>query len=162
MKRLLLVLTFVHPNGHIQPTLLELSQALRQPQGLTQMQMRRLERFVWQGKPLLHEIRRENGLHGWTPSPRLLGMEHAPQETPQASNAPVYVAAGREAILAHSRATYARPREEVEREMALANGWEWPPRTLGERQDELRQKAQHMDSQTPAEEPPRTLLTPLP
>ena len=155
LKRLLLVLTFVHPNGHIQPTLLELSQALGQPQAMTRAQMRRLERFVWQGKPLLHEVRRESGLHGWTPSPRILGMEHAPQDTPHASNAPVspaFVAAGREAVIAHSRAMYARPREEVEREMALANGWEWPPRTLGERQDELRHKAQYAGSQTPAEE----------
>lgn len=152
LKRLLLVLTFVHPNGHIQPTLLELSQALGQPQALTRAQMRRLERFVWQGKPLLHEVRRESGLHGWTPSPRILGMEHAPQETPRTSDAPVspaFVAAGREAVIAHSRATYARPREEVEREMALANGWEWPPRTLGERQDELRHKAQGAEGSLP-------------
>ena len=166
LKRLLLVLTFVHPNGHIQPTLLELSQALRQPQAMTRAQMRRLERFVWQGKPLLHEVRRDSGLHGWTPSPRILGMEHAPQETPPTSDAPVYVAAGREAVIAHSRATYARPRAEVEREMALANGWEWPPRTLGERQDELRQKAQGAeDSATPSANGRnllQTRLTPLP
>ena len=123
--------------------------------------MRRLERFLWQGKPLLHEIRRDSGLHAWTPSPRLLGMEHMPQETHQAGStpaSPAFVAAGREAVIAHSRATYARPRDEVEREMALANGWEWPPRTLGERQDELRQKAQEAtmplsQPQAQAEEP---------
>ena len=81
LKSLLLVLTFVHPNGHIQPTLPELSQALRQPQGVTRAQMRRLERLLWQGKPLLHELRRDSGLHGWTPSPRILGVQHTPPET---------------------------------------------------------------------------------
>ena len=151
LKSLLLVLTFVHPNGHIQPTLLELSQALRQPQGMTRARMRRLERFVWQGKPLLHEVRRESGLHGWTPSPRILGMEHAPQasDMPVSPSSGGSTAAGREAVIAHSRATYARPREEVEREIALANGWEWPPRTLGERQDELRHKAQSAEGSPP-------------
>ena len=152
LKRLLLVLTFVHPNGHIQPTLLELSQALRQPQAMTRAQMRRLERFLWQGKPLLHEVRRDSGLHTWTPSPRILGIQHAPQDTPQAGStpaSPAFVAAGREAVIAHSRATYARPREEVEREIALANGWEWPPRTLAERQGELRHKAQNAEGSLP-------------
>ena len=54
-------------------------------------------------------------------------------------------------MIAHSRATYARPREEVEREIALANGWEWPPRTMGERKEELRQKAQEADIPLPQE-----------
>lgn len=148
LKRLLLILTFVHPNGHIQPTLLELSQALRQPQAMTRAQMRRLERFLWQGKPLLHEVRRDSGLHGWTPSPRILGIQHALQ-TSDAPVSPAPVAAGREAVIAHSRATYARPREEVERQIALANGWEWPPRTLAERQGELRHKAQNAEGSLP-------------
>ena len=161
LKSLLLVLTFVHPNGHIQPTLLELSQALRQPQGLTRARLRRLERFLWQGRPLLHEVRRDSGLHAWTPSPRILSVEHASQEKPQqAGSDPAYVAAGREAVIAHSRATYARPREAVEREIALANGWEWPHRTLGERKEELRQKAQEADLSLPQERANPSLLNP--
>lgn len=165
LKSLLFVLTFVHPNGHVQPSLVELSQALRQPQGRTRAQMRRLERFVWQGKPLLHELRRESGLHGWSPSPRILGLAHATSQdmppgtssdTPNTSQdvqagrtATAQRAAGREAVIAHSRATYARPREEVEREIARANGWEWPFRTQGERQDALRQRAQEASDTTP-------------
>ena len=43
LRSLLLILTFVHPNGHIQPTLLELAQALRLSQGATRTRMRRLE-----------------------------------------------------------------------------------------------------------------------
>ena len=79
---------------------------------------------------------------------------------------PCYVAAGREAVIAHSRATYARPREEVEREIALANGWEWPPRTLAERQGELRQKAQNANGSSDRQHKRQSLfqtpLTPLP
>ena len=162
LKSLLLVLTFVHPNGHVQPSLVELSQALRQPQGRTRAQMRRLERFMWQGKPLLHELRRESGLHGWSPSPRLLGLAHAAlqdippgtspdtlQDAQEGRTGAGQRAAGREAVIAHSRATYARPREEVEREIARANGWEWPFRTQGERQDALRQQAQEANDVPP-------------
>ena len=54
---------------------------------MTRAQMRRLERFLWQGKPLLHEVRRDSGLHAGRPRPRILGMEHAPQAEPQARTA---------------------------------------------------------------------------
>lgn len=133
LKRLLLIMTFATPNGHVQPSLVELAQSLRQPQGVTRMQLRRLERFQWHGSPLLHELRRESGLHAFAPSPRILRVEKTNQNQPE-DDSDVQVAAGREAVIAHSRRTYARPRDEVEREIARVNRWEWPPRTLAERQ----------------------------
>ena len=150
LKSLLLVLTFASANGHVQPSLIEMAKALRQPQGVTRAQMRRLERFLWQGKPLLHELRRESGLHAFSPSPRILGIEHAhPRPAQMSGTAPTYPAAGREAVIAHSRATYTRTRAEAERQVAQANGWEWPFLPLGERQAILRQKTQEVEGGTP-------------
>ena len=159
LRSLLLILTFVHPNGHIQPSLLELAQALRLSQGATRTRMRRLERFLWQGRPLLHELRRESGLHAYSPSPRLLHVEHEPPHTPQESNAaPLARAAGREAVIAHSRATYARPRDEVEAEIARLNGWPWPFKSPAQVQEELRQKARQIQENVanapPDKQPP--------
>lgn len=160
LRSLLLILTFVHPNGHIQPSLLELAQALRLSQGATRTRMRQLEKFLWQGKPLLHELRRESGLHAYAPSPRILHIAHEPPQTPQESNAtPLARAAGREAVIAHSRAAYARPRDEVEAEIARLNGWPWPFKSPSQVQEELRQKAQQMQNNIanapPGKQPPQ-------
>lgn len=142
LRTLLFVLTFAHPNGHVQPALLELARALRLSPRKARERMVRLQRFSWNGKPLLHELRRENGLHAWTPSPRILGTIQEPSRVMQdGSGSPTIQAAGREAVVAHSRAAYARPREEVEAEIARLNGWEWPSRTIAQTQEELRRQA---------------------
>src|SRR5579871_3810880 len=123
LKNLLLMLTFVHPNGHVVPSLMELSQALRQPMGRTAAQLHRLERFLWQGGPAVYELRRGSGLHAYAPSPRILGTWIEPEGS-RASLAPPLRAAGRETVIALSRNSYARPRREVEAEIAHLNGWE--------------------------------------
>jgi hypothetical protein len=121
LRTLLLVMTFLHPNGHVQPSLSELADALRLPQGMARIRLRRLERFQWQDRPLLHELRRESGLHAFVPSTGILGAENVVKSAPDTH--PPIRAAGRDAVVAHSRATYARPRKEVEEEMARLNGW---------------------------------------
>ncbi len=158
LKNLLLVLTFAHPNGHVQPSLLELAHALRQPQPLTRSHLRRLERFVWQGSPLLYELKRESGLDAYAPSPHILDIQHEPANWQAQPPAPAYRAARREAVIAHSRAAYARPREEVEQEIAALNGWPWPSKSLAETLDTLRQ-----EGLSPANAPPmRSSAGPIP
>jgi hypothetical protein len=137
LRLLLLILTFVHPNGFVQPTVQELASTLRLSPARTRKRLCRLEHFRWQDKPLVMELRRESGLHAWTPSPRLLATATEPLPKPVQQEPLPYRAAGREAIVAHSRAAYARPREEVEREIAALNGWDWPPRTVAQAYEEL-------------------------
>ena len=122
LRNLLLLLTFAHPNGYVQPSLAELSQALRQPWGRTAAQLRRLQGFPWQGGPAVYELRRESGLHAYAPSPRILGIATEPEGS-GADPAHPLRAAGREAAVALSRTAYARPRGEVEAEIARLNGW---------------------------------------
>jgi len=121
LRILLLVLTFLHPDGHVQPSLIEIAAALRLPQSMARARLRRLERFRWQDLPLVHELRRENGLHAFIPSAHILGSESVAESAPATD--PLRRAAGRDAVVAYSRKTYARPRAEVEAEMARLNGW---------------------------------------
>ena len=67
-------------------------------------------------------------------------------------------------MIAHSRAAYTRPREEAERQVAQANGWEWPFLPLGERQALLRQKAQEAEGDRLTPQAPQTpdAITPSP
>lgn len=125
IKTLLLVLTFLTPDGACRPALAELAPAMRLPEGKARARLERLAACRWQGAPVIRELRRESGLHAFTPAPDVLCAVEAPprpQETPQELEGPR--AAGREAVIAYSRARYARPRAEVEREMALRMGWE--------------------------------------
>lgn len=124
LRTLLTVLTFAHPNGHVLPSLVEVAGALRLPRPLAQRRLRRLEQFSWQGRPILHELRRESGLHAYAPSPRVLGTECERAEAPPLGQS--FLAAGRTAVVGHSRAAYGRPRAEVEREIASRNGWPLP------------------------------------
>ena len=121
LRTLLLMLTFLHPNGNVQPSVTELAAAMRVPQAVARHRLRQLANFKWQDRPVVHELRRESGLDAFTPSPRILGTETV-AEVPHVSPPPI-LAAGRDAVLAHSRATYARPRQEVEDEIAQRNGW---------------------------------------
>jgi len=143
LASLLLVLSFVHPNGHVQPSLPELARALGEPQFRTRARMGRLLRFRWQDAPLLVEIRRESGPHAYAPSPHILGTVEAMPDSPTAGETvPAGCRpAGREAVLAVSRAAHSRPREDVERDIALSNGWPWPFRSIGQTLEDLRQQA---------------------
>ncbi len=125
MKNLLFVLTFVHPNGWCQPTVFELAHAMRVSQSKARDRLGRLASFEWQGKPLLTELKRESGMDGYAPSPLIVG--HTLGEVPEDVSAePVFRAAGRDAVIAYSREHYARPRAQVEREMAIQMGWPLP------------------------------------
>ena len=123
LKSLLFVLTFVTPNGDIVPTLHELAQAMHLSPGKADARLRRLSAFRWQEGPLLHLLRRESGLHAWSPSAHLIALHHAPSHGVEE---PTLRSAHRDTVIAFSRQQYARPREEVEAEIACANGWAYP------------------------------------
>jgi len=123
VKSLLAVLTFVTANGRIEPSLPEVAGALNVSESTARERLLRLQTFLWQGEPLLHSRQRELGLDVYAPAPGLIARqeEDGTTESPMA-NEPVRVAAPREAIIAHSRENYARPRAEVERIIAEQMG----------------------------------------
>ncbi|MBV9467648.1 MAG: hypothetical protein JOZ57_00205, partial [Abitibacteriaceae bacterium] len=69
--------------------------------------------------------RTESGLELYGLHPASVAYEHSEQPVAETA-APGYRAAGREAVIAHSRQRYARPRREVERLIAQQNGWPLP------------------------------------
>ena len=129
-KTLLLLLTFVTPNGWCRPTLPELADAMGVSQPKARGRLERLTGATWQGQPLAELLIRPDGLDAYLPGRRLLLHEDAPEPS-GASQAPPIRTASRDAVIAHSRARYAKSREEVEREIAERMGW-GPPAFAGD------------------------------
>ena len=125
VKTLLALLTFLSPNGDIHPTAGEVAQSLNISEGKARERLSRLVRFRWQSRPLASTLWRETGLDGYTLSPDIVSYREADAKQRPTPTAP-FRAAGREAVIATSRAKYARPRAEVEREIAMLNGWPLP------------------------------------
>ncbi len=122
-------LTFVTANGWCRPTAAQLAAAMGVGEGKARSRLGRLSQFRWQGRPLVTEVTHEGGQDSFVPSPTAVGLrEEAPTEPAPPPPAPT---AGREAIVAYTRATYARPRAEVERMIAEQMGW-GPPAFEGE------------------------------
>jgi len=122
LRTLLLVLTFLTPNGTVCPAVAELSAAMQAPEGKARHRLARLIALTWRGEPLLRELRRESGLDAVTVSPALLAAVDAPPQFKDAPPPPPV--AGREAVIEYSRSRYARPRQEVEAEIARFYGWD--------------------------------------
>ena len=128
-KTLLLLFTYVSPNGWCRPTLPELAEAMEVSHGKAKGRMERLTQTSWQGQPLATLLARPDGLDAYLPGRRLVDHEEiAEPEPPQA--APLRTP-GREAVAAYSRARYAKTREEVERQIGEMMGWT-PPDFAGE------------------------------
>lgn len=121
LKNLLLLLSFITPNGECAPNLLQLSQAMQTSEGKARERMQRLARQMWRERPLVMETRLGNGLEAYAPSlgflPVVEDNSHDIKET-----APPLKAAPREEVIALSRERYGRPRAEVEREIAIQYG----------------------------------------
>jgi hypothetical protein len=128
-QTLLLMLTFLTPNGWCRPTLPELAQAMQVSHAKARGRLHRLTQTKWQGQPLVTVLSRPDGLDAYLPGRHLLAHESAPVDEPPQS-APIRTA-GREAVIAYSRARYTKGREEVEREIAQRMGWA-PPDFTGE------------------------------
>lgn len=128
-QTLLLVLSCVTANGGFAATPELLAPVAGVPVFRMLGRLRRLASLSWREEPLLIEQGTESGLRLFQPSRHLLDVRRslifpaperagAPLAMPQelGHNAPVQSAAlsRREAVIAHSRATYGRPRAEVE------------------------------------------------
>ena len=120
-KTLLLLLTFVTPNGWCRPTLPELADAMGISHPKAKGRLERLVQARWQGQPLVELLHRPDGLDAYLPGRRLVFHEDAP--VPEPPTAPPVRVAGREAVIAYSRARYAKTREEVERQIGEMMGW---------------------------------------
>lgn len=126
LRDLLLLLSFVSPNGHCAPVLHQIAGAMRVSEGKARSRLRRLVDHRFAGRPLLVHGRTESGLEFFSPCPWLApAREDARATRPDSSPLPIR-AASREAVIEHSRATYGRPREEVERQIEDALGYQRP------------------------------------
>lgn len=124
LRDLTLMLTFLTSNGRIQPTLPELSEAMRVSSAQARARMLRLSHHHWQGQPLLRELIRQNGLDAYLPAKHIVVSYEEPEVSIQPGPpVPSEPRAGREALIAHSRARYAAPRAEVEADIASRMGW---------------------------------------
>lgn len=120
LKSLLLMLTFLSPNGGCTVTVQQLATAFYLSPKKTRVRMNRLVDFRWLDQPIVRYHRAESGVETYALQPGFLPLvEERIQPLPQ----PVLKAAGREAVIEHSRRTYARTREEVEAEIARLNNW---------------------------------------
>ncbi len=114
LKTLLWVLTFTTPNGTCNPTLSQLAEAMGVSSQKAHERLRRLTSFRWKEQRLLFEMPSQEGEVRFALAPALVAfVERTPSlSSPLLALEPVL--AGREAIIAYSRAHYARPRIEVE------------------------------------------------
>jgi hypothetical protein len=147
LASLLTLLTFLTPNGEILPTVPELAGAMGVAERAARYRIERMMRFSWHGKPLVFELRRDSGLHAYTVSPALVAVREDTSHRPD--DGPVLRTGSREAVIAHSRAAYNKPRRDVEEMIARLNNWDVP----GPSHDE-------MGNETPPDET-RTLHTRL-
>ncbi len=125
LKNLLFLMSFLTPNGDCIAALPQLAAAMRISAMKVRTRMHRLLEFKWQGEPLVILLHTESGLDTYTLNTRFVAYEHTEEPVPEPP-VPAYRAAGWEAIIAHSRAHYARPRAAVERLIAEQNGWPLP------------------------------------
>ena len=126
LRDLTLLLTFLSPNGRVQPTLPELAGAMQASHAQTRARMLRLSRRVWRGQPLIVELNRQSGLDAYLPGRNLLESYQLQQAPTVAQTVLTEPRAGRDVLIAHSRTRYATPRAEVEADIARRMGWGAP------------------------------------
>ena len=128
-RLLLLLLTFLSPNGHIQATVPELAAGLHITEGEMRRRLERLVTLNWQGEPLAYSHSTETKMERYSPSPGLFAVQVNPPSPPM-SEPPLENRAGRDAVIAYSRAHYANSRKVVERMIATQYGHD--PAELGD------------------------------
>lgn len=118
---LALLMPFVTANGDVGPSAATVSAALGGLRPTLRLRLLRLARRYWRGQPVLYVRRTASGLETFHPAKLVLGRREffPPPETPHG----VSPAAGSRAIIDASRAAYARPKAEVEKELTIINGW---------------------------------------
>ena len=114
LKTLLCVLTFTTPNGTCNPTLSQLAEAMGVSPSKARERLGRLTSFRWKGQGLVFEMPPQGEEVRFALAPALVSFVERTPSLSSPSFALEPVLAGREAIIAYSRAHYARPRLEVE------------------------------------------------
>lgn len=118
-KSLLLLLTFLSPNGDCIATVAQLAEAMGVSLFKARGRMQRLAQLRWQEQPLVLALRREAGFEAYAPHPQLIGYEHTQEVAadllpPEVLSGAAPATGSRQKVIAFSRANHARPRAEAE------------------------------------------------
>ena len=119
-QSLLLLLSFLSPDGRLNASTLQLAQALGLSAYKTRLRFERLSEVRWLDQPIVRATNWGNGMDGFALSPGFIPTVEEPQG--EVASPPIQ-AVPREVLVERSRRTYARTREEVEREIAEMMNW---------------------------------------
>ena len=120
LKSLLVMLTFLTPNGHCTVMVQQLATAFHLSPNKTRTRMNRLVDFRWLEQPIIRYHKAESGVETYALMP---GFVPVIEEQVQRPAAPLLKAVPREVVVEHSRRKYARTRAEVEAEISRLNNW---------------------------------------
>jgi len=120
LHSLLVLLSFLSPDGRLVAFTLSLAQALGTSPAKARTRFERLCEVRWLGQPIVFATQRGDGLDGFAPIPGFIPLVEEPQHD---EHVPIIRVVPREAVIAHSRRTYARTRGEVEREIESMMNW---------------------------------------
>ena len=120
LKSLLVMLTFLSPNGLCTVMMQQLATAFHLSPGKTRTRMNRLVDFRWLDQPIIRYHKAESGVETYALMPGFLPVV---EERIQPPATPLLKAVPREVVIEHSRRKYARTRTEVEAEIARINNW---------------------------------------
>lgn len=123
LKSLLWLFSFLSSNGDCLTPLGQIAAAMRVSEGKARSRLERLAAWQWQGRPVILATHWGDKGEGYALVPGFVPVQEEPSAPLTNDQVPI-VAAGREAVIAYSRAHYARPRAEVEAQIARDNGWE--------------------------------------
>ncbi|HEY3412821.1 MAG TPA: hypothetical protein VGM51_07160 [Armatimonadota bacterium] len=130
LRDLLLLLTFAKPDGDCLATADGFAAALGVTESEGRSRLKRLADIRWRGAPVAASLKSPPGVETYRPSPTVLGLL-GELDVKEEERRLDYRPAGRAAVTAYSRAQYARPRAEVERQIAEMNGWTDPETAQG-------------------------------
>ena len=120
LKSLLVMLTFLSPNGLCTVMVQQLATAFHLSPNKTRARMNRLVDFRWLDQPIIRYHKAESGVETYALMP---GFVPVVEERIQPPPKPLLKAVPREVVIEHSRRKYARTRAEVEAEIARLNNW---------------------------------------
>ena len=120
LKSLLVMLTFLSPNGLCTVMVQQLATAFHLSPGKTRTRMNRLVDFRWLDQPIIRYHKAESGVETYALMPGFLPVV---EEQIQRPATPLLKAVPREIVIENSRRKYARTRAEVEAEIARLNNW---------------------------------------
>jgi hypothetical protein len=124
-RSLLLLLSFIAPDGRLFASTLQLAKALRLSRAKAHACFEKLTKARWLGQQMVCATFVGNGLDGFTLVPGFIPFVEEPVEGPMP---PVLRVVPREVIIEHSRRRYAKTRKEVEREIAEMMNWHEKPK----------------------------------